>query len=109
MMADGLGASQETRELLKREGIDVYGHRSQRVSVEMLDRSDFILVMEKLHETRILQLAPEVKSRLFLLKEFAQVQDNDLDILDPIGRPRDFYEYTLGVIKEAVEKISRII
>jgi len=109
MMADGLGASQETKEVLKREGIDVSSHRSQRVSVEMLDRSDIILVMEKLHESRILQMAPEVKSRLFLLKEFAQVKDNDLDILDPIGKPRDFYEYTLGIIKEAVEKISRII
>jgi protein-tyrosine-phosphatase len=109
MMADGLGASQETKEVLKREGIDVSAHRSQRVTVEMLDRSDIILGMEKLHETRILQMAPEVKSRLFLLKEFAQVKDNDLDILDPIGRPRDFYEYTLGVIKEAVDRVSRII
>lgn len=109
MYTGGSGASYETRELLARKGIDVSGHRSQRVTIEMLNKSDIILVMERLHEQRVLHLHPQVRNRLFLLKEFARVTDLDLDIPDPIGRPKEFYEGTLAIIEEAVEKISRII
>ena len=65
--------------------------------------------MERLHEKRILELAPEVKNRLFLLKEFAKIDDNNFDIADPIGKSIEFYENTFAIIKEAVERISNII
>jgi L-threonylcarbamoyladenylate synthase len=109
MNATGMGASYETRELLAEKGIDMSGHRSQRITAELLDSSDLILVMEKMQEERILQLHPQVKHRLFLLKEFARVTGLDLDIPDPIGHPREFYEETLGIIDEAVDKVSKII
>ncbi len=109
MMFDGLSASEGTRQVLAKEGMDVSGHRSQRVTKEMLRRSDIILVMEKLQEDIILELAPDTKNRLFLLKEFAKIEDTSLDIKDPIGRDEDFYEYTFSVIKEAVQRVSETI
>jgi tRNA A37 threonylcarbamoyladenosine synthetase subunit TsaC/SUA5/YrdC/protein-tyrosine-phosphatase len=109
MMLSGLGASAETRELLRSEGIDVSSHHSQKVTIDIIKKSDIILVMEKLHETKILELAPEVKNRVFLLKEFAKIRDNDLDIADPIGKSIGFYEETFGTIKEAMERISNLI
>ncbi|MDD5729747.1 MAG: L-threonylcarbamoyladenylate synthase [Candidatus Omnitrophica bacterium] len=109
MMVGGFGASLETRQLLAQEGVDASGHISQRVTPDMLNRSDIILVMERLHEERILQMAPAVKKRLFLLKEFAKVNSSNLDIGDPIGKPMEVYEETFAVIKEAVEKISGLI
>jgi len=109
MILAGLGASVETREVLKKEGIDVSGHLSQRVTKEMVDRSDIILVMESMHENRILELAPEAKNRLFLLKEFAKMNDNNLNISDPAGGSLEFYENTFYTIKDAVERISKII
>ncbi|MBM3255320.1 MAG: threonylcarbamoyl-AMP synthase [Candidatus Omnitrophica bacterium] len=109
MMASGMGATEETKELLRQEGIDVSVHRSQRITKEMLDRSDIILVMEKLQEQRLLQLDPRIKNRLFLLKEFAKISNNKMDIDDPIGRPLEFYQETLRVIAEAIERIAQII
>lgn len=109
MMAEGLGASFETKELLAQEGIDVSAHRSRRVTGDMLNRTDLILVMEGAQEHRILQMHPAVKNRLFLLKEFARVEGTDLNIPDPMGRDMRFYGHTLGIIKEAVEKVSQII
>jgi tRNA threonylcarbamoyl adenosine modification protein (Sua5/YciO/YrdC/YwlC family) len=105
----GLGASTETREVLKKEGIDVGAHRSQRMTKEMIGRSDIILVMESMHEKRVLQLAPEVENRLFLLKEFAKMDDSNFDIIDPIGGSQEFYENIFHTIKDAVERISKII
>jgi tRNA threonylcarbamoyl adenosine modification protein (Sua5/YciO/YrdC/YwlC family) len=109
MMMTGLGASQETIEVIRREGIDVSGHRSQRITADMIKRSDLILIMEKLHEEKILEMAPEAKNRLFLLKEFAKIDVNNLDIPDPIGRTLEFYEKTFAIIKEAVERVAQII
>ena len=109
MMLVGMGASQGTREVLKKEGIDVGAHRSQRVTKELVERSDIILVMEKAHEDNILQFAPEAKNRLFLLKEFAKINDNNLEITDPMGGSAEFYVNTFKTIKDAVERISKII
>jgi len=109
MMLGGLTATEEVKELLAREGIDVSAHRSQRVTRDMIKKSDIILVMEKMHEKRILELVPEAKNRLFLLKEFAKINNNNLDIADPIGRPYEFYAQTLGIIKEAIKRISNLI
>jgi protein-tyrosine-phosphatase len=110
VLMGGFGASYDTRQLLAREGIDVSGHLSQRVTREMVKEADLILVMERLHEEKILQLAPEAKNRVYLLKEFAKIEDNtDLDITDPIGKTLEFYEQTFQVIKEAVERVSQLI
>lgn len=109
MMLGGLGATEETKEILKREGMDVSSHYSQKITKDVIKKSDIILVMERLHEERILELAPEVKNRLFLLKEFAKIKDNNLDIADPIGKSIEFYENTFTIIKEAVERISGIL
>ncbi len=109
MIASGMGATEATKEVLVQEGIDVSSHRSQKINEDMLRKSDLILVMEKIHEERILQLTSEIKNRVFLLKEFAKIDDTNLNIDDPIGRPIEFYEDTLAVIKEAIERISNII
>jgi len=108
-MFSGMGATEATREVLSSEGIDVSRHRSQMVTPEMIKKSDLILVMEKLHEQRILQIAPEAKNRVFLLKEFAKIDDNDLNITDPIGGSMELYQQTFSVIKQAVERIIEII
>lgn len=109
MTIAGSGASTETRAVLAKEGIDVSGHRSRRLTKEMADASDIILVMEPAHEKRVLELAPEAKNRVFLLKEFAGISGNGLDIPDPAGGSSEFYENTFITIKDAIERISRII
>jgi len=109
MAVAGMGASEGTREVLAKEGIDVGTYRAQRVTKELVDRSDIILVMENAHEDQILQFAPEVKNRLFLLKEFAKINDSNLNITDPVGGSLEFYQNTFLTIKDAVERISKIL
>jgi tRNA threonylcarbamoyl adenosine modification protein (Sua5/YciO/YrdC/YwlC family) len=109
MMFPGMGITQGTREVLMQVGIDATRHHAQKINKEMIKRSDIILTMDRMHEESVLKLAPEVKDRLFLLKEFAKINDNDLNIADPIGKPLSFYEMTFAIIKEAVERVSNII
>jgi protein-tyrosine phosphatase len=104
-----MAATEYTQEVLKGEGIDVSSHRSRRVTRDMINSSDIILVMEKAQEERILNLAPEAKNRVFLLKEFAKIDESALDIEDPIAKTIEFYSLTLATIKGAVERIINII
>src|SRR3989338_3422497 len=53
MLMGGLSATGPTKEILEKEVMDVSGHVSQRVTNEMIKKSDLILVMEKIHEDRI--------------------------------------------------------
>ena len=108
-MLSGMAASDQAQEVLRKEGIDVSGHVSRQVTRSMIDKSDIILVMEKINEAKVLSLAPEAKHRLFLLKEFARIQDNALDIEDPMGRDDAFYAQTFATIKEAVERVAEIL
>ncbi|MFA5275609.1 MAG: L-threonylcarbamoyladenylate synthase [Candidatus Omnitrophota bacterium] len=109
VLLGGLSASEGTKEVLSKAGIDVSNHRSQQVSKDIIRRSDLILVMEKMHEAEILKIAPEAKNRVFLLKEFAKIREDDLEIHDPLGHTLDYYEDIYYIIKEAVERISGVL
>lgn len=105
----GIGPTQETLDLLKEEGIDMSGYRSRPINEDMLKSADLILAMEDIHQKRILELFPQAKMRLYLLKEFARMSDNDTNIVDPIARGKEFYRDTFFKIKEAVQKVAGII
>lgn len=106
---NGFTPTAETLQLLAKEGIDMSEHRTQRVNKLMLKSADLILVMDSLHEMRILELAPSVEKRLYLLKEFAKIIDNDLNIADPIGQSMDYYQKVFYTIREAVERIANLL
>ena len=106
----GQPATRETLHLLSQAGAGMYeAHHSRRITKPMLYSSDLILVMENIHEEHILNMAPAVRNRLYLLKEFAKIPEIDLNIPDPIGQSPAFYEMTFSAIKEAVEKITELI
>ena len=109
MMFEGMGATEQTRQVLAQEGIDVSGHRSQRARRDMVNSSDLILVMERAHEEYIGRVSPEAKKRVFLLKEFAKIDDDRLDIQDPIGKSTEFYRQTFEIIKQAVDRVEQLL
>jgi len=105
----GMAASFETKKLLAEEGIDASKHKAQQITADMINKSDLILVMQKHHESTILRKYPLAKNRLYLLKEFAKINDGDLDIPDPMGMPEEFYKRVFLVIKEAISRIAQLI
>jgi len=103
------GATQATRDVLAEEGMDVFGHKARRLTAGMIKAADIILPMERLHEEKILDMEPEAKNRVFLLKEFAGIGEGTADIFDPIGGNLDLYKKTFSQIKEAVVKVEGLI
>ncbi len=111
MRGQGMPASLETVELLKQEGIDAYSHRSQPVTLDLLHKADLVLVMERLHENHLLQMYPQVKNRLYLVREFVDGSSAaaSMDVPDPIGKSIEYYRQTFALIKQAVEKVVTIL
>ena len=100
----GFRPTRETIEVMAKQGIDISGHLSQRLTEEMVHRANMILVMEKWHKEQILRLVPTAKSKVFFLREFSSnSSDEKFEIPDPIAKPIEVYESCLGMIKECVE------
>ncbi len=94
--------------VLKEEDIEISNHKPTQITPQIVKDADLILVMEKRHKEAILEMAPEVKNRVFLLKEFAGEKKN-LDIPDPIGQPEEAYRSRLEEIKGYLVKILKKI
>lgn len=105
-------ASAETITVLRNIGIDANKHQSRPISNILLKKADLIFAMTRAHRMQILERTPSIEQRVYLLKEFTDIpkgHEADLDIADPIGRSHEAYEECMLMIKEAVEKIVKLI
>ena len=108
----GLRPTRETIEVMARHNIDISSHLTQRLTNEMIEISDLILVMERIHKHEILNRVPNARKRVFLLREYAGVPSGevvDTEVPDPISKPMDVYESCFNVIREAVEEVVKKI
>ncbi len=106
---DGFSPTEETVEAMQREGVDVSGCLSRRLTEAMARQADKIYVMEEMHRRAILRLAPAAAPKVFLLGQFAPpARGHSLDrrdIPDPIRMSEDFYRNVLGVIRDCVKNL----
>ena len=102
----GFGPTQETVEVMQKEGIDVSGHMGQPVTRELVERADAIFCMEEFHREMILVQIPAAEQKVYLLKTFQLDRPmSDPNVQDPIGRSKEVYESCLLTIKQAVERV----
>jgi protein-tyrosine-phosphatase len=99
----GYPASAEAIAACKAQGIDIETHRNQGLSRELIEESDFIFAMERMHLARILELEPEAGNRTLLLA-------GNKEIPDPIGYPQKTYDNCAKlIIKAAKERIDELV
>jgi protein-tyrosine phosphatase len=101
----GMGPTEEALKVLKTEGIDARAHKSQRVTRELVKNSDIIFVMQRMHESFIIESCPDAKDKVFLLGEFVKEANERVlreGIADPIGMGLSSYEETKLIIKNAL-------
>ena len=123
----GYPAMPESVMVLKNKGIDITGHRSRPVDQAELRAADVVVAMTSVHVKELLNLAPDVKPKLVLMKELVELAlegelpptaearvsrllgasrpkwRRALDLDDPIGKPIGAYEKTATEIEMGVE------
>ena len=65
-------ASPNAIEVMKNEGINLQGHRAQRVTPEMVNAADLVLTMTLDQKKAVLNMLPSAKHKVFTLVEFAE-------------------------------------
>lgn len=109
----GLMASSNAVEVMKREHIDISGHRAQVISGRLIGDYGLILCMEPVHVETVVELLPEAKSKTHLLLDYAYEGESEkpknLWVTDPIGKPKEVYESVLIILKDAIERVGRKI
>lgn len=92
----GFPASEEAIQTLAGRGIDISGHRSQPLTVEQINRADYIFTMTEGHRRAVLALSPGAASRVRL------VSDQDVD--DPLGGDVAVYAACADQIDHALQQ-----
>ena len=88
---EGQGATDPSIQVAEREGIDLRGHRSMRLTPAMVRAADLILVMERPHVSAVRTLGA-VAERVHLLSEWPPPGEPELPISDPFGGSLEAYE-----------------
>ncbi len=100
---DGSPASAEAIAACAAKGIDIRAHKSQALSRQLIEESDFIYAMCQIHRERIVTISPKSAKRCLLLAE-------NEEIPDPIGQSQEFYNKCAELIGKAVKKrISELV
>ncbi|MDP6771455.1 MAG: low molecular weight protein-tyrosine-phosphatase [Anaerolineales bacterium] len=89
-------------------GIKIDPHRTKRITREIIERSDYIFVMETHHLKTVTSLAPEHSNKVMMLGDYIDGKCCG-DIADPFGGGRDAIYQVFQLINEACEAIAKTI
>jgi protein-tyrosine-phosphatase len=109
---EGMGPTRETQSVLQGFGVDCSAHRARLVSEEMVRAADLVFVMEPFHAEEIQRRFPDAKGKVHLLKPYGLAPGELVGppgIPDPIGKPLEVYEVCFAQIREAVERVVKMI
>jgi len=99
----GFQASPEAVAACAARGIDISTHRSRKLTRQLVDGSDLIFAMSRIHCERIFALRPGAKAKCRLLAAGRVVPD-------PIGQGQKTYERCLDLIEEsAAMRIGELV
>lgn len=88
-------------------GLDISGHFSRQVTMDMLRWADMVLVMEKKQKLCLLERYPWLEGKIFRYGEPMKV-----DVPDPHGRPENAFVMAWNFIEKLtpywVEKITHL-
>lgn len=96
----GGSASPEAVEICRRLGIDIAGHRSQGLSVDLIHPADYIFTMAGHHLEVVRSLSPSGSAK-------ARALDAERDVADPMGGTVEDYQRAADQISAALEQQLR--
>lgn len=99
----GLPSTSLTQKIMKEKGVDISYHESKPLNQKMVEEADLILVMEKMHKNKVLDLSSLAEGKVFLLKEFGLGVDEE--ILDPMGGSEESYRECAREIEKNIEGV----
>lgn len=94
-------ATTYAREVMRVRGIDIGAHRSRRLTMELVEQADLVLVMERNHRWYIQRQAGDAADKLHTMSELV---GKDYSIRDPYRGSLDDYEYIAQELEGLIDE-----
>ena len=109
----GISPAPGAIKVMSEQGIDISRHIATQVQEDLVRKADLILVMSNTHKNYLKTKFAFTQDKIYLLKEYAQIgkfksirkTDENYEVVDPLGRPIEFYRIIARELKENLEKI----
>ncbi len=104
--------TEETCTVLRALGINCSDHRSRTLTSEMIGTADLILAMEPFQVEEVLRRNASAAGKTYLLKAYGVTSPEpgmSQIVIDPIGKPMEVYEVCCQEIREAIERVVRLL
>ncbi len=93
----GMSATREAVDVVKSMGMDLSGHQSRPITLEMIDQAEIIYTMTPTHAQAVMTMAPNSVHKVFVL-------DEQEGVPDPIGQGIEVYQHTADRLRELIQR-----
>ena len=102
---DGDISTYNAIEVMKEYDIDLKKHKAVNIRNSNIKKMDLILCMTKSHKLAIYDIYPDLKDKVYTLKEYVKYDDigKDIDIRDPWGYDIETYRFCLAEIDKCLD------
>jgi len=94
----GMPSTQEIKSIGSEFCVNLEKHFSMPIAKEMIEKADYIYVMELRHKDILQKISPQSVDKIILLNP------DGSDIADPLGHSPDVYKNCVNIIKDSLEK-----
>ena len=109
----GMSPTPEAIKVMAEQDIDISRHIATQIQEDLVKKADLILVMSNTHKDHIKTKFTFAKDKIYLIKEFAQIGEfksiqktnENYKIVDPLGRPTEFYRIVAKELKKNLKNI----
>ena len=96
----------EAIETMEEYQIDLKKHRATNIRSSKIEDMDIILCATTSHKNNVINMYPNVKEKVYTMKEYAGYDKNDMDIKDPWGYGIEVYRKCATEIEDCIDKMS---
>lgn len=100
---DGNPINKFAFQILEEEGYKELDHSARTVNIKMLQEADLVLVMEKIHQQKLIHSYPQLSGKIMLLGKW----QNNIDISDPYGKSYEAFQEVFKQINQACVSWSK--
>lgn len=101
---DGQPASPLAITVAKAKSLDLSNHQAKLLNRTLVKEADLIVAMGSNHRETVGIIEPSAREYTYLLTDFCD--DEDGDVIDPIGMGEESYEKTFALIEKCVRAMG---
>ena len=101
---DGDVPTYEGIDVMREYGIDLSKHRATNIRNSDIKDMDIILCATSSHKNNVISMYPELKEKVYTMKEYAGYDKKDIDIKDPWGYGIATYRMCAAEIEDCINK-----